>query len=142
MLFALSLGACSQGGGPAAPKGWQPLAGAPSTWSSGSGAAAQEYRYLTTPFTGTLGDLASTVTIDVLLHHRGARLRGSVVPFAPCPGAAAVATFTLPDGSTLEAGFALRNEQAVRTTYTRPTGSPADPNVADAMQKSLCIAPA
>jgi len=140
-LLAVALSACGHGGGAAAPKGWQAIPGAPTAWTSGSGAAVQEYRYLTTPFEGTLADLASTVTIDVLLHHRGARLHGSVVPFAPCPGAAGVATFTLPEGSALEAGFTLRNGQAVRTTYTRPAGSAADPNVADAMRESLCIAP-
>lgn len=117
------------------------MPGASAAWTSGSGASAQEYRYVRRQFSGTLQDLASSVTVDALLNHRGARLQGSV-PFGPCPGTAAVATFMLPGGKTLEEGFAVRNNQAVQTTYLRPSGAPADPAVLTAMQSSLCITPA
>lgn len=136
--FAL-LVACGHGGAPAAPKGWQPMPGASAAWTSG-GAKAQEYFYARRLFGGTLQDLASTVTIQVLLRHRGARFKGSV-PFAPCPGAAGVATFTLPDGETVEEGIAVSGNQSIRTTYVRPAGAPSDPNVAEAMQSALCITP-
>jgi hypothetical protein len=116
------------------------MPGASAAWTSG-GTNAQAYFYYRASFGGTLQDLASAVTINVLLHHRGARFKGSV-PFTPCPGAAGVATFVLPSGETLEEGFTVRNGQEVRTTYIRPPGAPSDPNVADVMQSALCIAPA
>lgn len=116
------------------------MPGASAAWTSGSGATAQEYRYVQREFGGTLQDLASSVTIDVLLHHRGAKLQASV-PVTACPGTAGVATFALPGGKTLEEGFAARDNRAVQTTYLRPTGTPADPAVTAAMQSSLCIAP-
>lgn len=116
------------------------MPGASAAWTSGSGAKAQEYRYLQRPFGGALQDLASSVTVDVLLHQRGAKLEGSV-PFTPCPGTAGVATFALREGRTLEEGFAARDNRAVQTTYLRPSGTPADPAVIAAMQNALCIAP-
>lgn len=116
------------------------MPGASTAWTSGSGANAQEYSYLRKQFNGTLQDLASAVTIDVLLRNRGAKLQAST-PFAPCPGSAAVATFTVPGGKTLEEGFAARDNQSVQTTYVRPLRAPADPAVTAAMQNSLCIAP-
>lgn len=130
------LSACGSGGTATAPRGWQPVAGASAAWASG----AQKYSYARRPFSGTLQDLASAVTIDVLLHDRGARLKGSL-PFAPCPGAAGVATFTLPGGEVLQEGFAASNGASIRTTYQRPAGVPADPNVTAAMQSALCITP-
>ncbi|MBV8531338.1 MAG: hypothetical protein JO104_08470, partial [Candidatus Eremiobacteraeota bacterium] len=95
------------------PRGWQPMPRASGAWSSGSGAGAQYYRYSKAQFSGGLQDLSSQITIDTLMRHEGARLRGSVVPFGPCPGAAGVATFALPDHATLEEGFAVHNGQAI-----------------------------
>ncbi len=117
------------------------MPGASAAWSSGSGSTAQEYFYAKRKFGGTLQDLASQVTIEALMQHHGAKFRGSL-PFAPCPGAAGVATFTLPGGETLAEGFTVGNGQEVRTTYVRPRGAPADPNVGAAMQSALCIIPA
>jgi hypothetical protein len=134
-----ALVACAHGGTPA-PKGWQPVPGASAAWTSG-GTNAQRYFYTRTTFGGTLQDLASAVTINVLLHYRGARFRGSV-PFTPCPGEAGIATFLLPDGGTLEEGFSVANGQSIRTTYIRPPGTGADPNVTEAMQTALCQTPA
>jgi hypothetical protein len=131
--------ACGHGGAAAAPKGWQPIPGASAAWTSG-GANAQQYFYHRTNFGGTLQDLASAVTINVLIHHRGARFRNSL-PFAPCPGAAGLATFILPDGSTLEEGFAVSGSDSIRTTYIRPRAAPSDPNVIEAMQSALCVTP-
>lgn len=133
------LAGCGHGGAAAAPRGWQPLPGASAAWTSG-GTNAQQYFYHRTHFGGTLTDLASVVTIDVLLHNRGARFKGSL-PFAPCRGAAAIATFVLPNGSTLEEGFAVSGSDSIRTTYVRPPGAPSDPNVSEAMQSALCITP-
>jgi hypothetical protein len=111
--------------------------GATSAWYTGSGTTAQDYSYAKKNFSGSLQDLASQVTIDNLMGHRGARFLGSV-PFPACPGAAGVASFSLAEGRTLQQGFAVRDGRAIRTTYLRPAGTSADPNVTQAMQTALC----
>jgi len=133
------LNACS--GGSPAPKNWHAVAGTSGAWALGSGSRAQGYRYGVASFGGTLQDLASQVTIDALTRNPGAKLQGSN-PFGPCPGAAGVATFRLANRRTLQAGFAVREGQAVRVTYIRPMGTPVDPNVLQAMQNVLCTPPA
>jgi hypothetical protein len=127
--------ACS--GGPRGPKGWKPVPGASAAWSSAVGSGAQTYLVTKTAFTGTLSDLASQVTIDNLLHHPGAKFLGST-PFSACPGAAGLASFRLADGMTLQQGFAVRDGQAVRVGYLRPTGTVVDPSVTEAMQAQFC----
>lgn len=132
---ALLIEACSSA--PAGPKGWQSDPSVPNGWSTGSGAAREEYTYQSTAFDGTRQDLASRVTIDALIRDRGAKLQSSV-PFAPCPGLAAVATFRRGGGTTLQVGFAVRDGHAIRVRYVRPSGAPADPAVTEAMQSALC----
>jgi hypothetical protein len=119
------------------PRGWQPMPGASGAWSTGTGSSASEYVYGKTPYSGNLQDLASRTTIDALMQHPGAKFRGSV-PFAPCPGAAGVATFALGNGTTLQEGFSARRASAVRIRYTRPAGTAVDPAVTEAMQNALC----
>lgn len=141
-LAALPLVLLTSCGGSAAgsgPKGWKPIPGASAAWANGT-SPPQEYRYLRKPFEGSLQDLASVVTIDALLRHRGAKSKGTE-PFAACPGFAAVATFTLPDDSTLQEGFTVRNGLSTRVTYTRPAGSAVDADAATAMQAALCSRP-
>jgi hypothetical protein len=133
-LFAL-LAACSNAS--PAPKGWQLMPGARAAWSYGSGSTAQEYFYTKAQFGGTLQDLASQVTVDALTHNPGAKYGGNV-PFAPCPGAAGLATLRLGDRTTLQVGFAVHDGYSVRATYIRPSAMPADPNVTQAMQNVLC----
>ncbi|HEX3671768.1 MAG TPA: hypothetical protein VHT92_08725 [Candidatus Cybelea sp.] len=141
IAVALPLAACGREGSALAPKGWQAVPGASDEWSNGSNATLQSYGVVRRPFSGSLQDLASAATIDVLLHHHGSRLRGSS-PFAPCPGAAGVATFALPGAHVLQEGFALRDGSSIRTTYVRPAAGAADPSVTDAMQSALCAPPA
>jgi hypothetical protein len=119
------------------PRGWQPMPGASAAWSTGSGSMVQEYSYAKSAFGGSLQDLASQVTINALMQDRDAKFLGSL-PFVPCPGAAGLATFRLRSGMTLQQGFSVSHGQAVRVTYIRPTGSPVDPNVLEAMQNALC----
>jgi len=134
----VSLCACG-GGGSAAPKNWRPVAGHRNAWTNASG--TQQYNYDAAPFGGTLSDLASQVTIDALMKNRGAKLQGSNKPFPACPGAAGVATFRLGGGRLLAEGFAVRDNQAVRTYYLRPMAAQADTDVVDAMQNVLCNPP-
>ena len=130
-----TIGACaSQSLGPS---NWQPIAGEANAWSSGSGSRLQEYRLNTAPFSGTLQDLASQVTIETLTRHRGAKFDGSE-PFRPCPGAAGVATFRLPAARRLEAAFSVEGGRAVRVAYVRPLGAATDPAAGDAMRRALC----
>jgi hypothetical protein len=132
---ALLVAACSSA--PLGPKGWQSDPALPNAWATGTGAAREEYSYASTEFDGTRQDLASRVTIDALVRDRGAKLQSSV-PFAPCPGLAAVATFRRGGGTTLQIGFAVRDGHAIRVRYVRPAGSPVDPAVTEAMQSALC----
>lgn len=132
--MVIVLSACSAAS--PAPKGWQASGTGNDAWTRGSGAAQQAYGYGSSSFSGSLQDLASQVTIDTLMR-RGGRLHGSL-PFAPCPGAAGVATFGVPGGRVLEAGFAVHDGRAIRTTYTRPVGTPVDQSVTAAMQTVLC----
>jgi hypothetical protein len=134
-LIALLLTACS--GASLAPKGWTAIPGSSDAWSQGRGGARQEYSYTRKRFSGALQDLASSVTIDVLLHNHGAKLRSSE-PFAPCPGAAGVATVSLPGGKTLREGFAVHDALAVRAVYALPADAQPDPKVQVAMQNVLC----
>jgi len=134
-LIAIVLSAC--GGATPAPKGWMAIPGSSDAWSHGNGAARQEYSYGRKRFAGGVQDLASAVAIDALLHNPGAKLRSSN-PFAACPGAAGVATFSLRRGMTLQEGFAVHDGLAVRTDYTLQAGSRPDPNVIAAMQNVLC----
>lgn len=137
LAAAALLAACSSSPSSPAPHGWQPISGTTNAWSTGRGAEHQEYYYVTTPFSGALSDLASHVTVEALMRYRGARFQGSA-PFGPCPGAAGIATFTLPNGATLEEGFAVRRAQAIQVRYLRPTGAPVEPNVPVAMHTALC----
>jgi len=133
-VSAIALAACAAAA--PAPKGWQPVAGAPGTWSTGTGAATQSYVYASSSFGGTLQDLASQVAIDAVLHRHAKMLRSE--PFTSCPGLAGLARFTLPGGAGLEEGFRVLDGRSVRVTYERPAGVPADPAAIEAMKSALC----
>jgi hypothetical protein len=135
ILAAFILAACSSAS--PAPKGWTPVAGSADAWSSGSGAGLQLYSFSRTSFSGSLQDLASQVTVDVITGRGGAKLVGSD-PFAPCPGEAGLARFSLRSGRLLQVGFSVRDGSATRATYVRPVRARPDPNVARAMQNVLC----
>jgi hypothetical protein len=135
LLSAAFLAACS--GGTPAPAGWKPVPGAsPDTqWSTGSGLGLQTYGYRKMPFAGTLQELASQQAAAVA--GPGTRFESSDI-FAPCPGRAAVATFSAPGARTLLRGLAVRSGTAVLVTYERPAAMPMDPEVAKALEKALC----
>jgi hypothetical protein len=122
------------------PAGWQPIPGAKSGWTTGTAANTQIYQYAKRSFGGTLQDLASQETINVLLRYRGARFLRSD-PFGPCPGAAAVATFKLEGARILERGFSVQNGQAIEVTYLRPASAPPDAAATEAMKGALCAPP-
>jgi hypothetical protein len=122
------------------PAGWQPIPGTRSGWMTGTGGNVQIYLYAKRSFGGTLQDLASQETINVLLRYRGARFLRSE-PFSPCPGAAGVATFKLEGARILERGFSVQNGQALEVTYLRPASTPPDAAATAAMKGALCAPP-
>lgn len=134
-----ALAACGGGGSPA-PAGWKQQSGTPATWVNGPPAAQQTYAYTKESFQGTLQDLAQREIVNVTLQNRGIKFVKSDV-YAPCPGAAAVATFT-GGGQTAQDGFAVVGGSAVVVRYDRPATAPDDPAALAAMQRALCVAPA
>jgi len=134
LAACLLLAACASS--TPSPAGWQPKPGATGLWTSSAG--DQTYSYSHRPFTGTLQDLASQEAINVVLRYKGSHFVRSVV-FTPCPGMAAVASFTY-GGNLLEEGFGLQNGQAVLVAYVRPKDQPSDVAADAAMEKALCVA--
>jgi hypothetical protein len=134
---AIALAACS--GGQPAPAGWQPVPGASASWRTGAGASAQRYSYARSAYTGSLHALASQEAVDVVQHYPEAKLVGSD-PFLPCPGLAAVETFTLGKHRTLQRALAVQpTGHAVVITYVRPKSTPVDPSVSRALKRALCV---
>ena len=113
--------------------------------SGGGGAPPAGVTIVKQPgYSGTLGDLASGVTTDVVIRHKGAKLR-KAEPFAPCPGEAGLQTFDLVQKGqrvVLEVAFTQWNGTAVKASYTRPASKPEDPKAADALRRAVCSSPA
>jgi hypothetical protein len=92
---------------------------------------------------GTLSDLASAVTTDTLLRHKGAKLL-KAVPFAACPGEAGEQVFavpTPPGPTVLEVAFTQWNGKTTIASYQRPSKAPDDPNAIEALRRSVCSTP-
>ena len=116
------LAACGGGESSAAPKDWKPMPGASDAWSNGVGSGVQEYHYRAQALRGRrFQDLASTVTIDALLRHRGAKSSGNL-PFAACPGLAGVASFALSDGEAAARGLYRSQRDLVANQLLAPRG--------------------
>lgn len=92
---------------------------------------------------GSLSDLASQVTTDTLLRHRGAKLR-KAEPFPPCPGEAGEQTFTVPAAggpTVLHVAFTVWNGTAKTASYQRPAKAPDDPAAMEALRRAVCTNP-
>jgi hypothetical protein len=129
--------AAACGGGTPAPAGWQPVPGATGQWTTGTGAAEQRYSYEKSPFVGSLQTLGSQVAVDAVARDRSAKFLKSDV-FTPCPGIAAVATFSLSKARTLDEGFSAKSDHAVLVRYEHPAHTAMDQSVAAAMERALC----
>lgn len=93
-------------------------------------------------FNGTLSDMASQVTTDVILHYKGAKLL-KAQPYEPCPGEAGLQTFRVKEthgSGLLEVAFTQWNGTAVTATYERPAKVPADPRAEEALRRAVCSA--
>lgn len=134
-----ALAACSGGSGSPSPAGWRKLAGSEATWTNATAAGRQTYAYEKAPFGGTLQDLAQREIVNTTLRDRALKFVKSDV-FAPCPGLAALATFS-GGGQTVQDAFAVENGNAIVVRYQRPSAAHDDPAALAAMQRALCVAP-
>jgi hypothetical protein len=107
----------------------------------GSGAPPPGVTIAKSPnYPGTLSDLASQVTTDVVLRHKGARLL-KAEPYPPCPGEAGLQTFSASAGgrrTVLQVAFTQWTGTAVTASYERPAGAPVDPAAQRALQRAVC----
>lgn len=146
VIAALALSACGGEPGPhtrAHPDGWTSQGGANTVWTNPSD-PREEYTIKSNPnATGTLKDLASTVTTNVLLRHKGSKfVRADLFP--GCEGEAGLQTFTMsgPKGrDILLVAFTQWNGAALTVSYQRPAGTPVSKQALDAMTKTVCTAP-
>lgn len=134
-----ALAACAGGGGSPSPEGWQKSPGAAATWTNGTPAEPQTYVYDKASFNGTLQDLAQREIVDTTLRDRALKFVKSDV-FGPCPGLAAIATFS-GGGQTVQDAFAVESGSAIVVRYRRPAAAHDDPAALAAMQRALCVAP-
>jgi hypothetical protein len=139
LLFAVAgCGGNGTPGGPAHPDGWtKTTQTGVETWTKPN-AANQTFVYSSKPFDGTTKDLASQITLDIVLKRHGKLLR--TVAFAPCPGEAGLQTYRIPPATLLLIAYAAYGDKALTATYTRPASAPEDPAALAAMQKSVCTA--
>ncbi len=134
-----ALAACSSGGGSPSPAGWQKVPGAQASWTNGTPGQRQTYAYDKASFGGTLQDLAQREIVDTTLHDRALKFVKSDV-FGPCPGLAAIATFS-GSGQTVQDAFAVESGNAIVVRYQRPAAAQDDPAAIAAMKRALCVPP-
>ncbi|HEV2260898.1 MAG TPA: hypothetical protein VGR69_01245 [Candidatus Rubrimentiphilum sp.] len=132
-ICTLVLTGCGNRTGPTFPQGWKQSGNG--TWVN----PASPMQWLTIssqPFSGTLKDLASQTTINVVLRNRSAHFTGANT-FSPCPGEAGLQTFRQ-DGKILQAAFSVWNGQAVTVVYSRPASAADDKAALAAMAGNVC----
>jgi hypothetical protein len=122
------LAACASG--PPHPAGW--TAGQGQTWTQGD----QRYTVSFTAFGGTMKDLASQQTIDMILRSHGTKFKRSD-PYPDCPGLGALLTFNAPAVTTLQ-GLTIRDSTATVVTYARPPSAAPDAAAMAAMKQTVC----
>jgi len=125
-------------GGPAHPDGWtKTTQNGVETWTKPN-AANQTFVSSSKPFDGTTKDLASQITLDMVLKRHGKLL--STVAFSACPGEAGLQTYRIPPATLVLVAYAAYGDKALTAIYARPESAPEDPAARDAMQKSVCTA--
>lgn len=142
LILLLATAACGGNGtpgGPAHPDGWtKSVRAGTETWTKPN-TPAETFVYSSAPSSGTTKDLASQITLDVVLKHHGKLLK--TVAFAPCPGEAGLQTYSVPPATTLLVAYAVYNDKQLTVNYARHNGTPEDPAAMDAMRRSVCTAP-
>jgi hypothetical protein len=146
-LCGALLSACGGQPGPhqqAHPDGWkQQGQGADAVWTDPQN-PREEYRSSSNPnSTGTLKDLASQVTTNVVLQHKGAKFL-KADPYPGCPGEAGLQTFSVPapgGEDVLRVAFTQWNGAALTASYLRPRSEADNQQALDAMTRTVCTAP-
>lgn len=77
--------------------------------------------------------------MNTVLQNPGSKMLRSV-PFAPCPGEAGIATYTLSRGRVLEVAFAVENGRDVVARYERPATVGDAPEAVTALRQAVCYA--
>lgn len=147
LLGVVALSACGGQPGPhyqGHPDGWKSEgSGANTVWFNPAD-PREEYTTTSNPnANGTLKDLASQVTTNVILRHKGAKFV-KAQPYPTCPGEAGMQTFTIngPKGEDiLRVGFTQWNGAALTASYQRPADKPDDRRALEAMTATVCTAP-
>jgi hypothetical protein len=141
LTIAAFLAGCSSSGFGSGPRGWK-AGNVAGLWVNPR-ASKETWIAVSGPFSGTLSDLASQETTDVILANKalGARFL-SGVPFTRCPGEAGLQLFSLRSAKMVaEVAFAVQGSRQVTVTYQKPTGDPDDPAAIDAMAANVCALP-
>lgn len=143
-----SLAVCACGGsggiGTAHPEGWTAHGQGATTFWSDPRNGHERFEVKSTAANGSLSDLASSVTTNTILRHKGARLMRAQ-PFPACPGEAGWQTFALktPAGlAVLHVAFTQWNGSQVVASYERPANVRDDPAAIDALRRDVCATPA
>ncbi len=106
-------------------------------------APREQYSTASNPhFSGTLQNLASAITTNTLLSHKGAKFVRSD-PFPACPGEAGIQTFRIPGTKgedVLRVAFTQWNGAALTASYQRPISSPENTDALHAMTRTVCTA--
>jgi hypothetical protein len=127
---------CGSSGGGTGPRGWNHAAGG--LWTDPR-SKQDEFRVTSEPYDGTLKDLASLTTTNLVLRTH-AKL-DSAAAFSPCPALAGLQGFTLPDGTLAKVAFAVRNGRRIQAEYVRSAEEPVDPAAIDALAANVCALP-
>lgn len=129
------------------PAGWKEQAakGANPVWFNPQRPREQYMSFRQEHFNGSLKDLASLTTTNVILRHRGSRYVNGV-PLPACPGEAGLQTYTLPAGAghpsdLLKVAFTVWNNTAITIEYERPSKASDSKSAMQAMAESVCTAP-
>ncbi len=99
----------------------------------------EEFTATSDRFDGTLSDLASVTTTNIVLHNKAKLV--SAAPFPQCPALAGLQVFKLPNGTLAKVAFAVRNGRRVQAEYIRPAQEADDPAAIDAMAADVCVLP-
>jgi len=130
---------CSGSNAAGGPRGWNQTA--EHVWSNPH-AKSDTFTIESRPYNGTLADLASLTTMNVVL--RGpAKDRPKLVnavPFTRCPAVAGLQTYKLSDRLE-EVAFAVEGSQRIQASYIRLAKEPDDPAAIDAMAANVCALP-
>ena len=93
----------------------------------------------TRSYSGTLADLASLTTTNMVLHGKAKLL--SAAPFQPCPALAGLQTYQAAGKRLVKVAFAVQNGRMVQAKYLRDDAERDDPAAIDAMAANVCALP-